>query len=246
MDILAIGIDQGIANIGYSIIKFELDEDENEKDINILESGTITTSSKKELRNRLVDIYNMIKEINSKYNTNIVGCEKLFFNPKQKTTGRNKSASIMLTNMVSGVLFLFAGNEGLYIKDFTPGTVKKYVAGNGRASKEEVVNAVRELCEREGIELSTDHEADAIAIGITTGRYYINTLLPLINATSEVEKAENGKTEDDISNARVFVNLLPTGDDKSALNKRLDKLSKANSRAKVKQKGKKKESAINE
>lgn len=245
MDIIAIGVDQGLANIGYSAIRIKLDEDEKESDINILESGTINTKSNQELKDRLVYIYDMIKEINVKYNSNIVGCEKLFFNPIQKSSGRNKSASIMVTNMVSGILFLLAGNENISIKDFTPGTIKKYVAGHGRASKDDVIYAVKELCIKEGIVPSTDHEADAIAIGVTTARYYVNTLIPLMKATVEVEKAEKSKSDKDIESAKAFISLLSTGDEKTALNKRIDKLNKANLKVKAKKiKKENKESAL--
>ncbi len=222
MNIIACGIDQGLANLGYSIVEIHINEHNIEENLQILKSGTFKTSSEEELGKRLLNIHTMITELNSNYNTNIIGSETLFFNPKQKT-GRNKSASIMVTNMVSGIIFLIAGQKGTYSKGFTPGTVKKYVAGSGRATKDEVIEAVSQICKNQGIIPKTEHEADAIAIGITTARYYINKLLPeLINqALQLVDKAENRIMSNNYINAFNVVNKLPNCCEKESLMNRL-------------------------
>lgn len=225
MEIIALGIDQGLANLGFGIIKLTVDENDVESDIKLIESGTYNTSSKNELQDRLLEIHNMINALNLKYNANVIGCEKLFFNPFQKQKGekggRNKSASIMITNMVSGIIFLVAGENKLFIKDFTPGTVKKYVAGSGRATKDDVIKAIDDFCIKQGVKLETDHEADAISIGITVARYYVNDVLPLIRATEAVIKAETSQEEKDLINATVMVNSLPLSNEKAELLKRI-------------------------
>lgn len=225
MNVVALGIDQGLANLGYSIVEITLNKENIEESLSILNSGTLTTSSKEYLEERLFNIHTIITNLNSNYNTNIIGCEKLFFNPKQKT-GRNKSASIMVTNMVSGVVFFIAGQNGVCAKDFTPGTVKKYVAGNGRANKEEVIEAVSKICENQGIVPKTEHEADSIAIGITTARYYVNELFPeLINkALILVEKAEKQIISRNYIIALNAVNKIPDCNEKTDLVDRLDEV----------------------
>lgn len=168
--VVAIGIDQGIANCGYAVVELKHNDE-----LHILESGTIKTTSKQELSKRIETIYNTVIHLSKQYNVNILGCEKLFFSPKQKSAtnakGRNKSASIVYTNMATGVLYLIAGEQDLHIKEFVPGTVKKYVAGHGRASKEEVEKAVISLVENLNKEISSEHEGDSIAIGITAVRF---------------------------------------------------------------------------
>lgn len=223
MEIIALGIDQGLANLGFGIINLTLDKNDVETDIKLIDSGTRNTSSKDELQKRLLEIYSMINELNLKYNANVIGCEKLFFNPFQKQKGgRNKSASIMITNMVSGIIFLVAGENKLFIKDFTPGTVKKYVAGSGRATKDDVIKAIYDFCSKQGVTLKTDHEADAISIGITVARYYVNNVLPLIRATEAVIKAETSMEEKELINATVVVNSLPISNEKAELLKRIE------------------------
>lgn len=225
MEIIALGIDQGLANLGFGIIKLTLDDNDVERDIKLINSGTYTTSSKNELQDRLLEIHDMINGLNLKYNANVIGCEKLFFNPFQKQKGekggRNKSASIMITNMVSGIIFLVAGENKLFIKDFTPGTVKKYVAGSGRATKDDVIKAIDDFCLKQGVTLETDHEADAISIGITVARYYVNDVLPLIRATEAVIKAETSMEEKNLIIATTMVNALPMSNEKAELLKRI-------------------------
>lgn len=168
--VVAIGIDQGIANCGYAVVELKRNDE-----LHVLESGTIKTTSKQELSKRIQIIYKTITDLSKQYNANILGCEKLFFSPKQKSVtnakGRNKSASMVYTNMATGVLYLIAGEQDLHIKEFVPGTVKKYVAGHGRASKEEVEKAVVSLVENLDKKISTEHEGDSIAIGITAVRF---------------------------------------------------------------------------
>lgn len=176
--IIGIGIDQGIANCGYSVVKLREDDE-----LEVLTSGTIVTKSTYPLSQRCLILFNEIKSLVEEYGAEIIGCEKLFFNPRQsdKKGGRNKSASIVYTNMATGLLYLIAGQYQIPIKEFVPGTVKKALTGNGRAEKEEVEEAVikavvhtKEITEPNLNPLKTSHESDAVAIGITTVKYFQN------------------------------------------------------------------------
>ena len=167
--IIACGIDQGLANLGYAFIEYDIDTNEYMK----LDTGTLKTKPNQLLEDRLLTIYEMMKTYNVKYNTDIIACEKLLHNPKQ-SEGRNKSASIMTTNMVTGIVFLVAGELDLWIKDFVPGTVKKHVAGYGRATKEDLQKAIEDFCKEHGIEVKTNHETDAIGIALTAIKAYID------------------------------------------------------------------------
>lgn len=168
--IIGLGIDQGIAHCGYSVIELT-----PSNEMNILCSGTLITSSKTELTKRIESIYQTIKTLAEKYNVSIIGCEKLFFSTKQKSEtnpkGRNKSASIVYTNMITGILYLIAGQQNIEIKEFVPGTVKKYVTGHGKASKEDVKKAVEQIVHGLDKNIETDHEGDSIAIGVTAVKY---------------------------------------------------------------------------
>lgn len=45
-------------------------------------------------------------------------------------------------------------------REYSPKTIKKFITGNGNASKQEVINAVK----AKGFNVSNDHEADAVAL----------------------------------------------------------------------------------
>jgi len=167
--IIGIGIDQGIANCGYGLVKLDANDQ-----IHVLDSGTIITESSEMLPQRILLLYEKITSLihETEIPISIIGCEKLFFNPVQKKTGkpqRNKSASIVYTNMATGLLCLIAGQQGVPLKEFVPGTVKKYVAGHGRADKELVEESILQYLDYVP---KTSHESDGIAIGITAVKYY--------------------------------------------------------------------------
>lgn len=161
-NIIALGIDQGIANVGFGLTQIGKDGQEE-----ILHSGVFVTTTKHSEEKRICMIYEFINTLIASYNVKVIGLEKLFFNPVLKGEKRNKSADILRTQKVTGVVFLSAAQHDLPISDFTPGTVKKYVAGHGRASKDDVIKEIEKIAKRCGFKLKTNHEADAIGISLT-------------------------------------------------------------------------------
>lgn len=174
MKIYALGVDQGLANIGYAEIVIEYDENFNEIKNTLKKSGTLVTTNKILFNKRIEKIYSFISDLSKDYNFNIMGCEKLFFNPVKNQ--RNKSASIMVTNMVSGIIALISAQRECEFKDLVPGTVKKYISGNGRATKVQLKKDLEEYCKIQKVEPKTEHEYDAIAIALTLARFYLNNL----------------------------------------------------------------------
>lgn len=170
---ISLGIDQGLANMGYSIIELTYDENFNEIETKVIEFGTKRTKSTTDKNKRLLELFKFIIEKIKEYNFNIISCEKLFFNPKLNG-GRNKSASIMDTQMVSGLICLLSAISCSDFKDFVPGTIKKYIAGSGRAKKEDMKIALDDYCSKQNIEPKTEHDFDAIGIALTGGRYLLD------------------------------------------------------------------------
>lgn len=153
---IVVGIDQGLATCGYAIIQADNDN------IDVLKSGTITTNSKYSTGRRLFILREKIKNLIIEHNAAMIGCERLFFNAP--SGGRNKSMSMMQVNMATGVIHLLSNECGIDVFEYPPTTVKKMITGNGKASKEDVDVVVKEYVKHD---TKTDHETDAIAIGIT-------------------------------------------------------------------------------
>jgi crossover junction endodeoxyribonuclease RuvC len=157
--LISLGIDQGVANCGYAIVQID-----NDEEIKVIDSGCIRTNSKDTLGKRLLKLHSFIEKLITKYNPQMIGCERMFFNGTQKT-GRNKSASMMYTNMATAILHIVSTQANIQFFDYPPTTVKKIITGYGRANKEEVIEKVKDITK---IDIKTEHQADAIAIGITT------------------------------------------------------------------------------
>lgn len=163
--IIVMGIDQGLANVGYAIVDFRSMED-----FDIINSGSFITKPENTLSQRMRIIYDNVNTLMNDYEVEHMGCERFFFNPSDKTL-KFRSSTIVRTNMVSGLLFLLADQHRIAIEEYVPGTIKKHVTDNGRASKKMVIQSIIDLYNDQGkeIDLKKDHEADAIAIALKVG-----------------------------------------------------------------------------
>jgi len=76
--VIILGIDPGLANAGYGLIRYE------KKEITLIDYGCIVTNKKDTFTLRLKKIYYKIKEIIEKYNPQEVSIEEVFFNKNTK------------------------------------------------------------------------------------------------------------------------------------------------------------------
>ena len=151
-----LGIDQGIAHLGYAVMK----------DKKLIEYGCITTNSNDIIEQRFFSLYNDIKQLIIKYQPEAVCCEKLFYT-SPKAGNRNKSASIIYTNMITGVLASLCGEFEIELRQFVPSKVKKALCNNGKASKEDIESRIASLYRVETETTKYEHVCDSIAIAYT-------------------------------------------------------------------------------
>lgn len=162
---IILGVDQGLANIGFAIVK-----DEN-GELSLLEHGCFTTKPKDELSVRLEKIYQKIKHIlrlfNEVHDVKIDGIamEELFVGCNKNEGLYHRSTSIVTTSMVTGVITLLGQQEGISTYRYTPTTVKKNVCNDGRAKKEDVAESIYKMFKT--THFKYDHECDATAIACT-------------------------------------------------------------------------------
>ena len=146
-----IGIDPGLARVGYGII----DEIEGKKIM--IDCGIIETKSTQKEEERLVEISNDLSSIIKKWNPNSAAVEKFFF---------YRSSTTISVVQARGVIMMTLGKYKLPIQEFPPMQIKLAVTGYGHADKNEVLNCVMH-------ELSItsppkpDDAADALAIALT-------------------------------------------------------------------------------
>lgn len=150
-----LGIDPGIATIGFGIV----DTDKNKH--KLVKCGVISTPAHTSLASRLELIYNDISELLDIFKPDAVSIEELFFNTNI-TTGISVAHG-------RGVLLLACQKAGVRIYEYTPLQVKQAVVGYGRAEKHQVMDMVKRIC---GLSapLKPDDAADAVALAICHAR----------------------------------------------------------------------------
>ncbi len=148
---IILGIDPGIADTGYGVIKVEGSK------LICLDYGTIKTSSKADLITRLEILHQELDRIIKKYKPNLAAIEQLFFNKNVRTA--------LIVGQARGVVLLTLKQNKLNIIDFTPSQVKHAVSAYGQASKMQVQKMVKLLLNLREIP-KPDDAADALAIAI--------------------------------------------------------------------------------
>lgn len=149
-----LGIDPGVAIVGYGIVECI------SGNFRCLEYGCITTPAHTLLEDRLSEIYAGLLEIIDRHRPDCMSVEELFFQNNQKTEVDVAQAR--------GVILLAANQRHIPIYEYTPLQVKSAVVGYGRAEKQQVMYMVRQYLHLKETP-KPDDAADAIAIAICHG-----------------------------------------------------------------------------
>jgi crossover junction endodeoxyribonuclease RuvC len=150
-----LGIDPGIATIGFGVI-------ETEKNANrLLKCGVISTPAHTSLSARLEQIYNDMCDLLEIFKPDAVSVEELFFNT-------NITTGIAVAHG-RGVILLACQKAGVKIYEYTPLQVKQAVVGYGRAEKKQVMDMVRRICNLPAPP-KPDDAADAVALALCHAR----------------------------------------------------------------------------
>ena len=148
---IIIGIDPGLARVGYGIIEAS---NGNKK---LLDCGIIETPKGKLEEKRLLEIFQDLQKLINKWKPNYAAVEKFFF---------YKSSTTISVVQARGVIMMTLGLLDIPISEYAPAKIKLAVSGSGKANKKEILNAVM-------LELNLsytpkpDDSADAIAIALT-------------------------------------------------------------------------------
>ena len=146
-----IGIDPGLARVGYGII----DVIEDKKIM--LDCGIIETQSTQKEEIRLLEISDDLDSIINQWSPKAAAVEKFFF---------YRSSTTISVVQARGVIMMTLGKHNLSIQEFPPMQIKLAVTGYGHSGKDEVLKSVMH-------ELNItsppkpDDAADALAIALT-------------------------------------------------------------------------------
>lgn len=146
-----IGIDPGLATTGWAIIDSDIPGS--------LIYGKFTTEAKNIQPHRLYAIEVELKRILDEFNPRYAAMESLAFG--------GRSARLHQTAEALGVIRLTLWKAGLMPHVYSPTAVKKKIAGKGRASKRDVIEAIiKEWGYPQISKIKSDHITDAIAIAL--------------------------------------------------------------------------------
>ena len=155
---IIIGIDPGLARIGYGIIKVERD-----KKI-LLDCGIIETKKDQKEEYRLLEIFSDLKELINQWKPDYAAVEKFFF---------YKSSTTISVVQARGVIMMALGSFNIPISEYAPVQIKKTITGFGKASKKDVLDSVMYSLKLDNPP-KPDDSADALAIALTKFNELIN------------------------------------------------------------------------
>ena len=148
---IIIGIDPGLARVGYGIIEVK----RNEK--TLLDCGIIETQKDQTEENRLLEIFMDLKELINKWKPDYAAVEKYFF---------YKSSTTISVVQARGVIMMTLGSFNIPITEYAPAQIKLTITGFGKATKKDILDSVMYHLKLD-YPPKPDDSADALAIALT-------------------------------------------------------------------------------
>jgi len=149
---IILGIDPGIADTGYGVIK------KQGQKLVCLTCGSIKTPAKTDLTKRLLSLHKELTKIIKKYQPDKVAVEELFFAKNVKTA--------LTVGQARGVVLLTLAEHNLPLFEYKPSQVKQALTSYGAADKRQVGLMVKLMLNLKSLP-RPDDATDALAIAIT-------------------------------------------------------------------------------
>ncbi len=147
-----LGIDPGIAIVGYGVIDY------TDMKMRLIDYGAILTPAGMKIPERLDIIFDSMTEIIEKFRPDAIAFEELFFAKNVKTA--------ITVAQARGVAVTAAYKKNKEIYEYTPLQIKQALTGYGRADKLQIQTMVKNLLGLSSIP-KPDDAADAVAVAIT-------------------------------------------------------------------------------
>ena len=145
-----LGIDPGLGTTGYGVLEYDGGK------ITLREAGCIRTKRNLPLEERLDEIFSGLNEVIGEFKPKEVIIEDLYSHYRHP-----KTAIIM--GHARGAVFLSAANSRVPVKSYGATMIKKSLTGNGRASKIQVQQMIKNKLGLKQIPEPPD-VADALAV----------------------------------------------------------------------------------
>jgi crossover junction endodeoxyribonuclease RuvC len=149
-----LGVDPGSRVCGYGVI------DERAGELRYVECGVLTAPEDRAMEWRLGELARGLKDVIAERAPTVVAIEDVF-------SHQNPRSALALAQ-ARGMALAVVGLQGLVVASYAPASVKKAVAGSGRADKGQVARMVQTLIGLRS--LPRVDATDALAVAITHGR----------------------------------------------------------------------------
>ncbi len=149
---VVLGIDPGLAILGYGVIKLWPD-----RSLKAIDYGCIYTEAGQPFPERLKKIAVGVSSLFEMYHPDAVSMEELFFNKNTKTA--------LMVAQARGVALENCARRTSELYEYTPLQIKQAVVGYGRADKQQIQFMVKTLLHLPQIP-KPDDAADALACAI--------------------------------------------------------------------------------
>lgn len=146
-----LGIDPGSLITGFGVVE------ERANRLHALAWGTIRTTPRQPLHERLKRIYDGLSEAVQTWQPDAVSVERVFFAENAKTA--------LTLGHARGVALLTVAHAALPLQEYTALEIKKAVAGYGHAAKLQMQRMVQTLLQMDALPQPAD-AADALAAAI--------------------------------------------------------------------------------
>jgi crossover junction endodeoxyribonuclease RuvC len=156
-----LGIDPGLRRTGWGLIASEGNR------LMYLACGSVETSDKAALAERLVAIHDGLARIVAEFRPDEAAVEATFVN-------RDATATLKL-GQARGIALLVPAKAGVMVAEYAPNLVKKTIVGAGHAEKAQIRMMIGVLLPK--ADPQSEDAADALAIAVTHAHHRASALL---------------------------------------------------------------------
>ena len=156
-----LGIDPGLRRTGWGLI-----ESDGNRLIHVA-CGSLETSERAALGQRLVVIHDGLIAVIEKYNPHEAAVEMTFVN--------SNAAATLKLGQARGIAMLVPARAGLTVAEYAPNLVKKSIVGSGHAEKTQIRMMIGVLLPK--ADPQSEDAADALAIAVCHAHHRTSAVL---------------------------------------------------------------------
>lgn len=170
-----IGLDMASWKSGFCVMKLDV----NGK-LKRVQSGTIICKDKKAtIDQRLTFFRKNLEKLIDTYNPQMIVLEDIFLSKGRRSKGGGNVKTFKVLAMLHGVILQLLHEKQMRYEYYAPTTIKATIC-SGRASKEEMMEAIAKKLKVSVDSFIDDNETDAIGIALTYGVKQQNRLRDLL------------------------------------------------------------------